>query len=73
MGPGRILSGIKDVTDKVLSAVAKFVQDGSPETRSADTDQGRGWCFEFSGVFGIWRTAGVKEMQFQRGGHAGLL
>uniref|UniRef100_A0ABM5FCC8 TOG array regulator of axonemal microtubules protein 1 isoform X5 n=1 Tax=Pogona vitticeps TaxID=103695 RepID=A0ABM5FCC8_9SAUR len=33
MGPGRILSGIKDVTDKVLSAVAKFVQDGSQETR----------------------------------------
>ncbi|KAJ6651282.1 hypothetical protein lerEdw1_021120, partial [Lerista edwardsae] len=33
MGPGRILSGIKDVTDKILSAVAKFVQDGSQETR----------------------------------------
>ncbi|KAL8168580.1 UNVERIFIED_CONTAM: hypothetical protein K2H54_004659, partial [Gekko kuhli] len=33
LGPGRVLSGIKDVTDKVLSAVAKFVQDGSPETR----------------------------------------
>ncbi|XP_060117344.1 TOG array regulator of axonemal microtubules protein 1 [Heteronotia binoei] len=33
MGPGRVLSGIKDVTDKVLPAVAKFVQDGSPETR----------------------------------------
>ncbi|XP_015282138.1 PREDICTED: protein FAM179B [Gekko japonicus] len=31
--PGRVLSGIKDVTDKVLSAVAKFVQDSSPETR----------------------------------------
>ncbi|XP_026554585.1 TOG array regulator of axonemal microtubules protein 1 isoform X1 [Pseudonaja textilis] len=33
MGPGRILSGIKDITDKILSAVAKFVQDGSQETR----------------------------------------
>uniref|UniRef100_A0ACB8G6G6 TOG array regulator of axonemal microtubules protein 1 n=2 Tax=Sphaerodactylus townsendi TaxID=933632 RepID=A0ACB8G6G6_9SAUR len=33
MGPGRVLSGIKDVTDKVLPAVAKFVQDGSQETR----------------------------------------
>ncbi|XP_077180266.1 TOG array regulator of axonemal microtubules protein 1 [Paroedura picta] len=33
MGPGRVLSGIKDVTDKLLTAVAKFVQDGSPETR----------------------------------------
>uniref|UniRef100_A0A8C6VMF6 TOG array regulator of axonemal microtubules 1 n=1 Tax=Naja naja TaxID=35670 RepID=A0A8C6VMF6_NAJNA len=33
MGPGRILSGIKDITDKILSAVSKFVQDGSQETR----------------------------------------
>ncbi|XP_044292888.1 TOG array regulator of axonemal microtubules protein 1 isoform X1 [Varanus komodoensis] len=33
MGPGRVLSGLKDVTDKILSAVAKFVQDGSQETR----------------------------------------
>ncbi|XP_058019143.1 TOG array regulator of axonemal microtubules protein 1 isoform X5 [Ahaetulla prasina] len=33
MGPGRILSGIKDITDRILSAVAKFVQDGSQETR----------------------------------------
>ncbi|KAJ7345351.1 hypothetical protein JRQ81_001301 [Phrynocephalus forsythii] len=33
MGPGRVLSGIRDVTDKVLSAAAKFVQDGSQETR----------------------------------------
>ncbi|XP_054827608.1 TOG array regulator of axonemal microtubules protein 1 [Eublepharis macularius] len=33
MGPGRILSGIKDVTDKILSVVARFVQDGSQETR----------------------------------------
>ncbi|KAM9294296.1 TOG array regulator of axonemal microtubules protein 1, partial [Gastrophryne carolinensis] len=33
MGPGRILSGIKDVTDRALPAVAKFAQDGSQETR----------------------------------------
>nr|XP_032652523.1 TOG array regulator of axonemal microtubules protein 1 [Chelonoidis abingdonii] len=33
MGPGRILSGIKDVTDRILPAVAKFAQDGSQETR----------------------------------------
>ncbi|KAM9148952.1 TOG array regulator of axonemal microtubules protein 1 [Pangshura tecta] len=33
MGPGRILSGIKDVTDRILPAIAKFAQDGSQETR----------------------------------------
>nr|XP_048707984.1 TOG array regulator of axonemal microtubules protein 1 isoform X6 [Caretta caretta] len=33
MGPGRILSGIKDVTDRILPAVARFAQDGSQETR----------------------------------------
>ncbi|XP_055957389.1 TOG array regulator of axonemal microtubules protein 1 [Patella vulgata] len=33
MGPGRILSGIKDITDKILPTAAKFIQDGSPETR----------------------------------------
>ncbi|XP_051874923.1 TOG array regulator of axonemal microtubules protein 1 isoform X2 [Pristis pectinata] len=33
MGAGRILSGIKDITDRVVLAVAKFAQDGSPETR----------------------------------------
>ncbi|XP_064623563.1 TOG array regulator of axonemal microtubules protein 1-like isoform X2 [Lineus longissimus] len=33
MGPGRILSGIKDVTDRVLPTAAQFVTDGSPETR----------------------------------------
>ncbi|KAM7164612.1 TOG array regulator of axonemal microtubules protein 1 isoform 3-T3 [Macrochelys suwanniensis] len=33
MGPGRILSGIKEVTDRILPAVAKFAQDGSQETR----------------------------------------
>ncbi|XP_061468632.1 TOG array regulator of axonemal microtubules protein 1 isoform X2 [Rhineura floridana] len=33
MGAGRTLSGMKDVTDRILSAVAKFVQDGSQETR----------------------------------------
>ncbi|XP_059579399.1 TOG array regulator of axonemal microtubules protein 1 isoform X2 [Alligator mississippiensis] len=33
MGPGRILSGIKDVTDRIFPAIAKFAQDGSQETR----------------------------------------
>ncbi|XP_041132072.1 TOG array regulator of axonemal microtubules protein 1-like isoform X2 [Polyodon spathula] len=33
MGPGRLLSGIRDVTDRLLPAVAKFTQDSSPETR----------------------------------------
>ncbi|KAM4663537.1 TOG array regulator of axonemal microtubules protein 1 [Discoglossus pictus] len=33
MGPGRILSGIKDITDRTLPAIAKFAQDGSQETR----------------------------------------
>ncbi|XP_069064723.1 TOG array regulator of axonemal microtubules protein 1 isoform X2 [Pleurodeles waltl] len=33
MGPGRILSGIKDVTDRILPAIAKLAQDSSQETR----------------------------------------
>nr|XP_033809260.1 TOG array regulator of axonemal microtubules protein 1 isoform X2 [Geotrypetes seraphini] len=33
MGPGRILSEIKDVTDRALPAVVKFAMDGSQETR----------------------------------------
>ena len=33
MGPGRILSGIKDITDRVLPTAAHFITDGSPETR----------------------------------------
>ncbi|ESP02820.1 hypothetical protein LOTGIDRAFT_212335 [Lottia gigantea] len=33
MGPGRVLSGVKDITDKVLPTAAKLMQDGSPETR----------------------------------------
>ncbi|XP_043930209.1 TOG array regulator of axonemal microtubules protein 1 isoform X2 [Protopterus annectens] len=33
MGPGRLLSGIKDVTDRILPAAAKFAQDSSQETR----------------------------------------
>ncbi|ELU00497.1 hypothetical protein CAPTEDRAFT_186424 [Capitella teleta] len=33
MGPGRVLSGIKDVTDKILPTAANFLLDGSPETR----------------------------------------
>ncbi|XP_075700053.1 TOG array regulator of axonemal microtubules protein 1 isoform X1 [Rhinoderma darwinii] len=33
MGPGRILSGIKDMTDRALPAIARFAQDGSQETR----------------------------------------
>eukprot|EP00062_Callorhinchus_milii_P018045 gi/632971096/ref/XP_007902004.1/ PREDICTED: protein FAM179B [Callorhinchus milii] len=33
MEPSRLLPGIKDVTDRIIPAVAKFVQDVSPETR----------------------------------------
>ncbi|XP_067847964.1 TOG array regulator of axonemal microtubules protein 1 [Heptranchias perlo] len=33
MGAGRLLSGIKDITDRIILAVAKFAQDGSQETR----------------------------------------
>ncbi|XP_048455642.1 TOG array regulator of axonemal microtubules protein 1 isoform X3 [Rhincodon typus] len=33
MGAGRLLSGIKDITDRIVHAVAKFAQDGSQETR----------------------------------------
>ncbi|XP_040267579.1 TOG array regulator of axonemal microtubules protein 1 isoform X2 [Bufo bufo] len=33
MGPGWILSGIKDITDRAVPAIAKFAQDGSQETR----------------------------------------
>lgn len=33
MGSGKILSGVKDVTDRVLPTAAQFVLDGSPETR----------------------------------------
>lgn len=33
MGPGRVLSGVKDVTDKILPVTAQFLCDASPETR----------------------------------------
>ncbi|XP_078090289.1 TOG array regulator of axonemal microtubules protein 1 isoform X2 [Mustelus asterias] len=33
MGAGRLLSGIKDITDRIIHAAAKFSQDGSQETR----------------------------------------
>ncbi|PAA70365.1 hypothetical protein BOX15_Mlig001542g5 [Macrostomum lignano] len=33
MGPGRVLSGVKDVTDKLLATAANFCLDGSQETR----------------------------------------
>ncbi|CAI9549045.1 unnamed protein product [Staurois parvus] len=33
MGPGRVLSGIKDITDRALPAITKFAQDSSQETR----------------------------------------
>ncbi|XP_077319695.1 TOG array regulator of axonemal microtubules protein 1 [Lithobates pipiens] len=33
MGPGRVLSGIKDITDRALPAISKFAQDSSQETR----------------------------------------
>ena len=34
MGPGRVLSGVKDVTDRILPVAAQFSMDSSPETRS---------------------------------------
>ena len=34
MGPGKILCGVKDVTDRILPTVSQFVVDGSQETRS---------------------------------------
>ncbi|XP_067894955.1 TOG array regulator of axonemal microtubules protein 1 isoform X2 [Heterodontus francisci] len=33
MGAGRLLSGMKDITDRIVHAVVKFAQDGSQETR----------------------------------------
>ena len=33
MGPGKMLSGVKDITDRIIPAVAQFVLDSSPETR----------------------------------------
>ena len=33
MGPGKILSGIKDVTEKVLVTASQFVVDGPPDIR----------------------------------------
>jgi hypothetical protein len=33
MGSGKILSGVKDVTDRVLPTAAQFALDQSPETR----------------------------------------
>ncbi|XP_035828901.1 TOG array regulator of axonemal microtubules protein 1 [Aplysia californica] len=33
MGSGRILSGVKDITDRVLPTAAQFAMDGSQETR----------------------------------------
>ena len=37
MGSGKILSGVKDVTDRVLPTAAQFIMDGSPETRYCGT------------------------------------
>jgi len=33
LGPGKLLSGVKDITDKLLPALAVFIGDSSPETR----------------------------------------
>ena len=33
MGPGRILSGVKDVTDKILPTAAQLTTDNGQETR----------------------------------------
>ncbi len=34
LGPGKILSGIKDVTEKVLTTASQFVVDGPADIRS---------------------------------------
>jgi hypothetical protein len=34
LGVARVLSGARDVTDKVLPAIAKLAQDGSPDARN---------------------------------------
>ena len=36
LGPGRLLSGVKDITDRVLPTVASLSTDASPETRYVD-------------------------------------
>lgn len=33
MGPGKVLSGVKDITDRILPTAAHFCLDSSPETR----------------------------------------
>lgn len=33
MGTSRLMSGVKDVTEKILPTAAQFVTDGGPETR----------------------------------------
>ena len=33
LGPGRLLSGVKDLTEKVLPVLASLCTDSSPETR----------------------------------------
>ena len=33
MGPGRVLSGVKDITDKILPTAARLAVDNAQETR----------------------------------------
>lgn len=33
LGPGRVLSGVKDITDRILPAAAQFAMDSTPDTR----------------------------------------
>lgn len=33
MGPGRILSGVKDITDRIIPAIAQFSMDSTQDTR----------------------------------------
>lgn len=40
MGAGRLLSGAKDVTDKILPVAAQFATDGGSETRCVCTKSG---------------------------------
>ena len=33
LGPGKVLTGQKDLTDKILTSASQFIQDSAPETR----------------------------------------
>lgn len=55
VGAARLLSGIKDLTERILHAVTKFVQDVSPNTRYVVTGQ-RG----VTGLLGFVKSSPIK-------------